>query len=338
MPPANFAGRVGAFMAELSYQMLGYAAYLIPLVLVVLGWHYFWCRDPGRRVHEARRRRRCSSAASRPSCRSRSARSIVSGKDVPRRRLHRRLARGGARGVPEPDRLDHPDPDAALPRHHPVDAVLVRPAVLRPRAARARSLGAAARQDARTARGEAARQAASGSAEEASRQGAEGIPAKGIPAQAGRRSSARRSRPSSSSRARSRKPAATIDLPKTAPKKPSRTAAMVGAAAAALKAASSRPTPPAATIKRPPPPVEASLPLVGTGQGPRRAQEGDVHRSRRSRCSTRQGESGRSTSASSWTARGCSRRSAASSPSKARSSRSIPARSSRPTSSSRTPA
>jgi S-DNA-T family DNA segregation ATPase FtsK/SpoIIIE len=43
-PPANFAGRIGAFMGELSYQMLGYSAYLIPLVLVVIGWHYFWCR------------------------------------------------------------------------------------------------------------------------------------------------------------------------------------------------------------------------------------------------------------------------------------------------------
>ena len=37
LPPANFAGRVGAFIGELSYQMLGYAAYLIPLVLVVVG-------------------------------------------------------------------------------------------------------------------------------------------------------------------------------------------------------------------------------------------------------------------------------------------------------------
>jgi S-DNA-T family DNA segregation ATPase FtsK/SpoIIIE len=44
LPPANFAGRVGAFVGELSYQMLGYSAYLVPLVLVVLGWHYFWCR------------------------------------------------------------------------------------------------------------------------------------------------------------------------------------------------------------------------------------------------------------------------------------------------------
>lgn len=44
LPPTNFAGRIGAFIGELSYQMLGYAAYLIPLVVVVIGWHYFWCR------------------------------------------------------------------------------------------------------------------------------------------------------------------------------------------------------------------------------------------------------------------------------------------------------
>jgi DNA segregation ATPase FtsK/SpoIIIE, S-DNA-T family len=43
--PANFAGRVGAFLAELSFQLVGYAAYLIPAFLVVTGWHYFWCRE-----------------------------------------------------------------------------------------------------------------------------------------------------------------------------------------------------------------------------------------------------------------------------------------------------
>jgi S-DNA-T family DNA segregation ATPase FtsK/SpoIIIE len=41
--PANFAGRVGAFHAELSYQLLGYAAVLVPAVLAAVGWHYFWC-------------------------------------------------------------------------------------------------------------------------------------------------------------------------------------------------------------------------------------------------------------------------------------------------------
>jgi DNA segregation ATPase FtsK/SpoIIIE, S-DNA-T family len=42
--PVNFAGRVGAFLAELSFQLFGYASYLIPALLVVVGWNYFWCR------------------------------------------------------------------------------------------------------------------------------------------------------------------------------------------------------------------------------------------------------------------------------------------------------
>ncbi len=44
LPPSNFVGRVGAFLAELSYQLLGYASYVIPAALAVVGWHYFWCR------------------------------------------------------------------------------------------------------------------------------------------------------------------------------------------------------------------------------------------------------------------------------------------------------
>jgi S-DNA-T family DNA segregation ATPase FtsK/SpoIIIE len=42
--PANFAGRVGAFLAELSFQFFGYASYFIPAVMVISGWNYFWCR------------------------------------------------------------------------------------------------------------------------------------------------------------------------------------------------------------------------------------------------------------------------------------------------------
>jgi len=41
--PVNFAGRVGAFVAELSFQLFGYGAYVIPAILIVTGWHYFWC-------------------------------------------------------------------------------------------------------------------------------------------------------------------------------------------------------------------------------------------------------------------------------------------------------
>ena len=132
LPPANFAGRVGAFIGELSYQMLGYAAYLIPLVLVVIGWHYFWCRAMDAAYTKL------LGAALLFGCIS-SFLSLAFGtldvarQGVPRRRLHRRSPRGGARRVPEPHRLDHPDPDAAVRRDHPVDAVLVRPAVLRAR-------------------------------------------------------------------------------------------------------------------------------------------------------------------------------------------------------------
>ncbi len=42
--PANFVGLVGAFVAELSFQLLGYTSFLVPAILGVLGWNYFWCR------------------------------------------------------------------------------------------------------------------------------------------------------------------------------------------------------------------------------------------------------------------------------------------------------
>jgi S-DNA-T family DNA segregation ATPase FtsK/SpoIIIE len=45
-PPANFVGRVGAFLSELSFQGFGYAAYLMPVVIGIAGWHYFWCQKP----------------------------------------------------------------------------------------------------------------------------------------------------------------------------------------------------------------------------------------------------------------------------------------------------
>jgi S-DNA-T family DNA segregation ATPase FtsK/SpoIIIE len=46
-PPINLAGRVGAFLAEISYQLVGLTAFLIPVQLTVLGWHSFWCRPVG---------------------------------------------------------------------------------------------------------------------------------------------------------------------------------------------------------------------------------------------------------------------------------------------------
>jgi len=43
-PPANFVGRVGAFLSELSFQLFGYGAYLVPAVIAWGGWYYFWCQ------------------------------------------------------------------------------------------------------------------------------------------------------------------------------------------------------------------------------------------------------------------------------------------------------
>jgi S-DNA-T family DNA segregation ATPase FtsK/SpoIIIE len=44
-PPLNFGGRIGAFIAEASLQLLGYTSYLIPALLCVIGWHAFWCHE-----------------------------------------------------------------------------------------------------------------------------------------------------------------------------------------------------------------------------------------------------------------------------------------------------
>jgi S-DNA-T family DNA segregation ATPase FtsK/SpoIIIE len=44
--PVNFVGRVGAFLSELSFQLFGYAGFLVPGVIAVAGWHYFWCQRP----------------------------------------------------------------------------------------------------------------------------------------------------------------------------------------------------------------------------------------------------------------------------------------------------
>ena len=41
---ANFAGPVGAFLAEASFQVAGYSAFLLPIILGVVGWNYFWCK------------------------------------------------------------------------------------------------------------------------------------------------------------------------------------------------------------------------------------------------------------------------------------------------------
>ena len=126
--PSNFAGQVGAFIAELSYQVLGYSAYLVPIVLVVLGWHYFWCRTLDAAYTKL------IGAGLLFGCVS-SFMSLAFGTTQISGKTFRA---GGFIGdrlaallatVSESNRLDHPDPDAALSRHHPVNAVLAGPIV-----------------------------------------------------------------------------------------------------------------------------------------------------------------------------------------------------------------
>src|SRR3977135_2891242 len=45
--PDIFVVSGGAFRAGLSFQLLGYSSYLIPPLIGVIGWHYFWCRPVG---------------------------------------------------------------------------------------------------------------------------------------------------------------------------------------------------------------------------------------------------------------------------------------------------
>ncbi len=115
LAPANFAGRVGAFLAELSFQLVGYAAYLAPVIVAVIGWHYFWCSildAPYTKAFGAALLFGCTAAFL--SAVVRRAGHLRQG--IPRRRLHGHGAVERAVRVPESHRLDHPDPDAALPR------------------------------------------------------------------------------------------------------------------------------------------------------------------------------------------------------------------------------
>ena len=42
----------------------GYASYLLPAAMVILGWHYFWCRSMDAAVHASSSEQACSSPAS----------------------------------------------------------------------------------------------------------------------------------------------------------------------------------------------------------------------------------------------------------------------------------
>ena len=136
--PGNFAGRFGAFLAEVSFQLVGYSSFRaaargrIRRVAPVL------VQGRRRGVHEARRQR--AARAERrgdPRARGRSVRGERAALRPGRR--GRRVALGLPRGVPQPDRRGDPAPHLPRPFDRPLDAVLVRPRGDRHREADARA-------------------------------------------------------------------------------------------------------------------------------------------------------------------------------------------------------
>jgi DNA segregation ATPase FtsK/SpoIIIE, S-DNA-T family len=253
VPPANFAGRVGAFLAELSFQVVGYAAYLTPVVVAVVGWHYFWCRAldaPFTKAFGGALLFGCTTALLALAFGS----TRVGGKEF---HAGGYLGTALARGLAE-----------YLNRTGSIILILTLlflAIILSTQFSFGRLFAAvggmlsdqwAAALGALRARREERqreRQRREVLKKHLQKQGREGQPAV---AAAGRAAGGPAAEESGASRA-ARPAARGGDTP---PPRPSRTAAVMGAAAAALKAASSKPTPPPA-IKRMPVPTPAPLPL-----------------------------------------------------------------------------
>ena len=257
--PANFAGRIGAFLAEFSYQVLGYASFLVPVVIAVVGWHYFWCRildAPSTKAFGAILLCCCTAAFLALAFGS----AEVDGKEV---------HAGGYLGATLAGTLAE-----YLNRTGSIILILTLlflAIILSTQFSFGRlfeaigttiadqwaaALGALrARRDER----QREKQRRDVLKKHMDKQTREGRPAiAGGPPQSGRESKEDLDPAAVAARARARLTA--VREPEEAAPKPSRTAAVMGAAAAALKAASSRPTPPPA-IKRMPVPTPAPLPL-----------------------------------------------------------------------------
>ena len=272
-PPSNFAGRVGAFMAELSYQILGYAAYLGPPVLVVLGWHYFWCRTLDAAYTKL------IGAGLLFGCVSAFLSLAFSAPDV----SGKAFRAGGYMG----DRLAALL-EVYLNRTGSIILILtllflaiilstqfsfgrlftVVGQLLHDRVAALFGMYRERRENRR--RDKQRQEVIRKHLDKAPKDAKPEIPPR-IAMGAARSDTGGSTAEAEAGRRMQAKPGA----PEDAPKKPSRTAAMMGAAAAALKAASSRPTPTPATIRRPPvPPVAASLPLSDPDRLPAERRKG----------------------------------------------------------------
>ena len=257
--PANFAGRVGAFLAELSFQLVGYAAYLAPLVVVVVGWHYFWCRildAPYTKAFGAALLFGCTAAFLALSFGTLS----IAGKE---------FRAGGYMGAALAGVLaDYLNRTGSIIL---ILTLLFLAVILSTQFSFGRLFAAVGTMIAdqwasalgalRARRDEKQREK---QRREVLKKHLEKQAAKeGKPAAAGAAAQSGVDDPAlvaAAARAANAKPRASREEPDDASSKASRTAAMVGAAAAALKAASSKPTPPPA-IRKPPVPTPAPLPL-----------------------------------------------------------------------------
>ncbi|HEY0873441.1 MAG TPA: DNA translocase FtsK 4TM domain-containing protein [Vicinamibacterales bacterium] len=255
--PENFAGRIGAFMAELSYQLLGYSAYLIPIVMMVAGWHYFWCKAIDARYTKA------IGAALLFACTSSLLALIFRTIDIDGKEFRP----GGYLGQFLAGVLsDYLNTTGSVIL---ILTTLFLATILATQFSFGRFFGAigeilrdrwaAALGSIRTWREERRRER---QRQEVLKKHLEKAPVEAKEKIAAAARIARRDATARQSGGQDEEPAP----------KPSRAAAVVGAAAAALKAASSRPTPPA--IKRPAPPVETPLPLPEPEKVPAERRKG----------------------------------------------------------------
>jgi S-DNA-T family DNA segregation ATPase FtsK/SpoIIIE len=247
--PSNFAGRIGAFLGELAFQLLGYAAYLIPLVLAVIGWHYFWCR-----VLDAAYTKLVG-AALLFGCVSSFLALTFGSLQVAGKEFRAGGYVGAALAGVLAEYLNRTGSIILILTLLFLGVILatqfsfgrffaVLADVLRDQAAAALGAFRTWREDRRR-----------------DRQRQE-VLKKHLDRQPGAAQAAAAAAPKPSARL-----ASAAEAPEPAPK-PSRTAAVVGAAAAALKAASSRPTPPPAIKRTPPVPAEQPLPLPEPEKAP----------------------------------------------------------------------
>jgi S-DNA-T family DNA segregation ATPase FtsK/SpoIIIE len=253
-PPLNLAGRFGAFIAELSYQLLGYAAFLVPVVTVVIGWHYFWCKPMDARYTKA------IGAGLLIGCLS----SFLALAFEPSVEGGREFRPGGYLGEALAAVLS-----AYLNTTGSVILILTLlflAIILSTQFSFGRLFGAI---------GELLRDrwAASMGAFHAWREERRREKQRQEVLKKHLDKSPTEARDKLAAAARMKKEPGVTPAPASLEPKPSRTAAMVGAAAAALKAASSRPTPPP-SIKRAPSPVNTPLPLSDAEKAPVERKKG----------------------------------------------------------------